>query len=65
MVINKNNSNQQELVNAIKGYFKTCLVAVDYVPTAKFVESMHNQWEQQGWLSQKQYQALKRIHDDL
>lgn len=49
----------------INGLFRTCLSAVDDPRTAKFVESLSRQWDNEKWLSDKQVQTLKRIHDDL
>jgi len=49
----------------ISELFRTCLAAIDNHSTARFVESMDRQWGREGWLSEKQFQHLKQIHDDL
>lgn len=49
----------------IEGYFRTCLSAVESESTAKFVESLANQWDKDGWLSEAQFKRLRLIHDDL
>lgn len=49
----------------IAEYLRTCLSAIDNPRTAIFIESLANQWDGEGWLSDKQFQRLKLIHDEL
>lgn len=49
----------------IDGYLRTCCSAVESEGAAEFINSIARQWDRGRVLTEKQYQALKRIHDEL
>ena len=54
-----------ERAKLIDEMLKSCLLGVENESTARFIESINTQWQTGHFLTDKQIDALKRVHDNL
>lgn len=59
------NLKDAQRAKLIEEMLKSCLRGVESESTATFVESLNRFYSTNGWLTDKQFSALKRIHDEL